>query len=89
MIDLQKLVTTLDAIYNCHKKESCNACRSLYKIDPEEAVCTAWVNKDNTLEALKAIERWLDTEYDINQALGTKPRYEVNEEEFMRIISGE
>ena len=87
MVDLRKLVGVLDAVYNCDNR-NCLDCRKLYGIKPTENRCPIWENKENVLEALKVLEKWLDDEYDINCQLGTKPTYEVSEKEFMNILNG-
>ena len=88
MIDLRKLVVLLDCACHCGDRE-CPECRSLFGFNRDDNTCPMWHNKDNMLEALKAIEKWLDDEYDINCQLGTKPTYEVSEEEFIKILTGE
>lgn len=75
MIDLTKLVILFDAAAKCGDRD-CEHCKSLFKTGRQ---CPLWINKDNTLEALKAVEKHLDDIWD-NSSI-------VTNEEFVKILT--
>lgn len=75
MIDLTKLVILFDAAAKCGDRD-CEHCKSLFKTGTQ---CPLWINKDNTLEALKAVEKHLDDIWD-NSSI-------VTNEEFVKILT--
>ena len=76
-VNLNQLAMLLDAAAQCGNRQ-CNSCKELFN---SEESCPLWLNKENSLEALKAIEKYLDDKYDKEE--------EIRGETLVKILTGE
>ena len=77
-INLPLLCILLDAAAHCGDRE-CDECKKMFKTYPLD--CPMWLNKENTMAALKAIEFYLDSKYDHDE--------KVRGDKLVKILLGE
>ena len=81
MINIQNLVTVLDAVYHC-KDRTCDKCEAIFKT-PD---CPMNMHRDDVLTTLKTLESYLDEQWDLNDVL---MKTTVSNEEFISLLQGE
>ena len=76
-VDLNQLVILLDAARSCGESD-CEMCKHIFNSGDQ---CPLWINKENSFNALQAIEKYLDDEYDKTE--------KVRGDKLVKILLGE